>query len=72
MKIISIDLETTIARLDTTNRVYLVARIPALPEWVEVLFIPDCGLAGAAWGGAAHWYDARSLDDAIEKVAQLI
>lgn len=34
---------------------------------IEVLWLPEYGSAGVAWGGDAVWIDASSVDDALQR-----
>ncbi len=36
-------------------------------EGVEVVWFPESGRAGVAWGGGADWTDASSADDALRR-----
>lgn len=35
-------------------------------EALEILYFPESGRAGVAWGADAQWTDADSADDALE------
>lgn len=34
---------------------------------IEVLWLPEYGSAGVAWGSDAVWIDAASVDDALQR-----
>jgi len=35
-------------------------------EWLEILYIPSDLRAAASWGADAIWFDANSIDHALE------
>lgn len=42
-------------------------RIEGEPEHIDVLYLPEVGRAGLAWGADADWTDCDSLEDAIRR-----
>jgi hypothetical protein len=36
-------------------------------ETITVLYVPEVGRAGIAWGADAQWTDATSVQDALER-----
>jgi hypothetical protein len=35
-------------------------------EWIDVAFFESDGRAGVSWGAPADWFDAGSMDEAVQ------